>query len=208
MVITAHPDDAEFYLGGTLTKLGRAGVDIQLVACTDGDKGYYPFEDYKRNRKVRQAEQTEAAKVWHGRRPVFLGFPDGRLSVTEPLVRALEMQMESFSPDYVFAFDGRYPPRLSHRDHRRAGIAAENACYRYKKAGWLMRFSTNSANWYSDISDLWDEKYALLQVHASQFHGKRLDGVAAMVYDSAERDGQNANTTLAEGLRCEPNPGR
>ena len=41
-IVTAHPDDAEFFLGGTLTRLGAAGVDITLIVCTNGDKSFYP----------------------------------------------------------------------------------------------------------------------------------------------------------------------
>src|SRR5579871_345220 len=79
VIVTAHPDDAEFYLGGTLTKLGRAGARLSLMVCTDGDKGYYPFEDAARNRRVRREEQRTAAGMWNAAEVDFLGYPDGRL---------------------------------------------------------------------------------------------------------------------------------
>lgn len=202
-VVTAHPDDAEFYLGGTLTKLGRAGAEIQLIVCTDGDKGYYPFEDWQRNSRVRQAEQTAASQVWHGRVPVFLGFPDGRSQVNEPMVRAIQRELENFHPDYLLCFDGYFPTRLSHRDHRRAGRAAELAVRRSRLPVWICRFSSVAPNWYSNIEDEWDAKSELLAVHKSQFYGAKLDGIRSRVYDNAEREGQMGGLTLAEGMRVE-----
>src|ERR1700753_350344 len=54
-VVSAHPDDTEFFIGGTLTKLHEAGVKILIIVCTDGDKGYYPsfMTDADENRRVR-----------------------------------------------------------------------------------------------------------------------------------------------------------
>ncbi|RYG35520.1 PIG-L family deacetylase, partial [bacterium] len=81
LVVTAHPDDAEFYLGGTLPQLKASGAELSLVVCTDGDKSYYgPFTDVAYNRRVRREEQTAAAKRWGATDIVYLGFPDGRLT--------------------------------------------------------------------------------------------------------------------------------
>src|SRR6266852_5609743 len=43
LIVTAHPDDTEFYLGGTLLRLAEAGARLHLIVATDGDKGYYPL---------------------------------------------------------------------------------------------------------------------------------------------------------------------
>jgi hypothetical protein len=39
MVITAHPDDAEFGAAGTVATWTREGKKAVYVVCTDGDKG-------------------------------------------------------------------------------------------------------------------------------------------------------------------------
>ena len=39
MVITAHPDDAEFSFGGTVARLADAGAEVVYVVCTDGSQG-------------------------------------------------------------------------------------------------------------------------------------------------------------------------
>lgn len=202
LLVTAHPDDSEFYIGGTLVQLGRAGAEVTHVLCTDGDKAYYPFEDHEKNRRTRRAEQAEASGRWSVRELVYLGHPDGRLRVTDKLVDDLVAVMERVQPEFVLAFDGDYPPRFSHQDHRRAGEATERAVMKYGKAKWLMRFSTIAANYVRDITDDWPAKSELLAIHKSQFFGERLERVRGMVAGRAEEDGEAIGVPLGEGFRC------
>ena len=39
MVVTAHPDDAEWGCSATVAKWCRLGWDVIYVLCTDGSKG-------------------------------------------------------------------------------------------------------------------------------------------------------------------------
>ncbi len=201
LLITAHPDDSEFYIGGTLARLAPT-ASIHQIICTDGDKGYYPFEDHERNRKVRQQEARDALKAWNGAGISFLGFPDGRMTASQSLVDQIAKQIEDLKPDYVFAFDGDYPPRFSHRDHRRAGDASILAAKQAGFKGWLMLFSTLAPNYIVDVSDLWDQREKLLAIHKSQFFGERLEGVSNMVAGRAEEDGEMIGVTYGEGFRC------
>ena len=207
-VITAHPDDAEFYIGGTLLQLGRAGAVVQLIVTTDGDKSYYPFEDFQRNRRVRQEEQNEATRRWQGLPPIYLGFPDGRTRSSEAEVRGIQRELQRFQPDVVLAFDSAFPPRLSHGDHRFAGSAAEVAVERSGLPLWLLRYSTQAPNFWVDFSSLWDEKWALVLVHQSQFGQGRDKFVYRLIRGSAERHGKEMGVTLAEGFRGTWFPGR
>lgn len=209
MVVTAHPDDAEFFLSGVFAKLQRTKATIQLVVCTDGDKGYYPFGNFGQAAelaKVRRAEQTLACKTWGGLPPTFLGYPDGRLSMSKEVEDRLLDEMNKFRPDYILAFDGDYPPQVSHRDHRRSGLHAQAAAHRYGKAKWLMRFSTSSPNFIVDISDETDSIRKFVAIHESQFKGEKLNGVVNMILDSAMTDGEKGDFTFGVGLRCEPHP--
>lgn len=199
-IVTAHPDDAEFFLGGTLTRLGAAGAEVTLIVCTSGDKSYYPWENGRDLAKVREGEQLKAFGRWHGSWLYFLHFPDGRLRANGELKRRVLGLLQKAQPEYILAFDGEYPPRISHGDHRAAGEAVE-AIAGQTSAKWLMRFQTSAPNYAVDISDQWEEKKKLLAIHASQFAHK-LEGITNMVEDMAIRDGEFANTTYAEGLRC------
>jgi LmbE family N-acetylglucosaminyl deacetylase len=202
LLVTAHPDDSEFYIGGALTRLGKS-AEIHQVICTDGDKTYYwIFTNAAENRRVRRIEAKEALGKWGGKTLDFLGYPDGRLRVSDELVDKIVDKIRIYRPDYVFAFDPDYPPRVSHSDHRRAGEAAQAAVLKAGVPLWHMMFSTNAPNFFIDISDQWPDKEKLLQIHRSQFHGDRLEKVTNMVAYSAEKDGEALGTTYAEGFRC------
>ncbi|MCO5298118.1 MAG: PIG-L family deacetylase [Fimbriimonadaceae bacterium] len=201
LIVTAHPDDEEFYLGGLLARLHDGGADIQLVAMTDGDKGYYWFQDASANRRIRRAEQTEASAQTSVHTPVFLGFQDGRLRAGDREVAALRAQIRAYRPRWVLAFDSLYPPRFSHRDHRRAGAIAEEAV---KGTGtqWLMRFSTRAPNFVVDVTDQWEEHKRLVAIHKSQFYGERLERVTNLIESNLEDDGARIGTLLGVGFRC------
>ncbi|MBC8064669.1 MAG: PIG-L family deacetylase [Chlorobia bacterium] len=201
LIVTAHPDDSEFYVGGTLAKLRDAGAEIWQVIITEGDKSYYgPFTDAAKNREVRRKEALEAARSWGGKNLVILGYPDGRLKNSERLVQRLQVEFEKFQPDYVLAFDYDYPPRMSHKDHRIAGQAVSIAVEKATSVKWLMRFSTAYPNYVVDISDYWPEKETMLKIHKSQFGGKE-DRIVNMVEDRAVTDGEVIGTTYGEGFR-------
>lgn len=201
VVVTAHPDDAEFYVGGLLTRLAKSRAEVYLVVCTDGDKGYYPFEDAARNRAVRQREQRAAADVWKAADVIFLGFPDGRLKESEALVRAIERELRRIRPAYLFCFDAEYPPRIAHQDHRRSGSAAEIAATRANFRGWLCRFSTSAPNFAFDVSDAWQSKMDLVAMHRSQFYGERLTRIRAMIERRDSESGKWIGVEKAESVR-------
>jgi len=203
LVVTAHPDDSAFYIGGFLTKLGRSGAEIHQIICTDGDKGYYwIFADPAENRVIRRNEALEELHTWGGKDILFLGRSDGRLRADDSLVRKIRQRIDEVRPEYVICFDGDYPPRISHQDHRRSGEAAEEAVKGAPSVRWLMKFSTHAPNWICDISDLWDAEEALLKIHRSQFHGERLEMITNTVQNFAVDDGERIGVTYGEGFRC------
>lgn len=203
LVVTAHPDDSEFFIGGLLTKLAKTGAELHQVICTDGDKGYYLFfTDAAKNRVVRRQEALSASKAWHAQSLLMLGFPDRFLHPNPDVVARIQAEIERIKPQYILTFDGQYPPRASHQDHRRAGDATRMAAVKAHSAAWLMMFQTGAPNYVVDISDLWEDQKKLLQIHKSQFFGKHLDGVENMIEYSAEKDGSLIGVELGEGLRC------
>ena len=200
-IVTAHPDDAEFFLGGTLTRLSAAGADITLIVCTNGDKSFYPWEDGTKLGRIRQAEQREAFNHWHGSRLVFLAYPDGRLHPNDDVKARILAELQAARPDYILAFDPDFPPRISHGDHRSAG-ALVKAIAGQTTAKWLLMFQTIAENYTLDITDQWEEKTQLLAMHRSQFSGEKLARVTGFVEDMAIGYGEKINVTYGEGFRC------
>lgn len=134
MVVTAHPDDAEFGCSGTVAKWTAAGWDVVYVLCTDGSKGAsdrtVTAED---TAKVRRREQMAAAKVLGLADVVFLDHPDAYLEPTLELRKEIAREIRRYKPDVLITM---YPARaldggfgFGHPDHMAAGEAAMAAVF-------------------------------------------------------------------------------
>lgn len=201
VLVTAHPDDAEYYLGGTLLKLAQAKAKVWLVVCTDGDKAYYFWADMSSLRRTRRVEQAKAGKEWGALGVEFLGFPDGRLHANADVVSRLSQKLQELKPDYVLGFDGEYPPRASHGDHRAAGDATFKAA-KASGAKWLLLYSTIAPDYSIDVSNQWEERLKLLAIHESQFSGEKLKRVQDSITSDAMEAAGEGNASYVEPVRC------
>ena len=106
LVVGAHPDDAEWYAGGTIAGLAAQGAAITFVICTEGEKGSYdPAADPLALAAQRKQEQQAACDLLHVEQAVFLGHPDGALENSAALRRQLMTLYRQLRPDLLLAFD-------------------------------------------------------------------------------------------------------
>ncbi|MDP9441712.1 MAG: PIG-L family deacetylase [Actinomycetota bacterium] len=133
LVITAHPDDVDFGAGGTVAGWTDLGIEVSYCIVTDGDAGGFdPSIPRSEIPGIRRAEQEAAAEVLGVRDLHFLGYPDGRLTVSLGLRRALARVIRQVRPQRVVCsspqrnWDRIY---ASHPDHLAAGEAALCAVY-------------------------------------------------------------------------------
>jgi len=80
MVILAHPDDPEFFMGGTIAEWVQQGHEVSYLLLTKGQKGVSPeFPDATLLEQIRVREQRNG-KVGRSK----CGFPrfSGRISST------------------------------------------------------------------------------------------------------------------------------
>jgi LmbE family N-acetylglucosaminyl deacetylase len=204
LVITAHPDDSEFYMAGTLLRLNKAGAELRLVVATFGDKGFYPFSNPDPLARTRKEEQSEIAKVWGAKDVVFLGFPDGRLQNGPGLENAVKKQIEDFRPDTILTLESGHYRWASHSDHRRIGETVAKVgptCAGVKR---ILFAETGQRDLVVDITDLMERKFELLRMHKSQFdelgRGKK-DFVAGIIRGDAETAGKLIGVQYGEGFR-------
>jgi LmbE family N-acetylglucosaminyl deacetylase len=134
MVVSAHPDDAEFSAGGTVAALSRAGAEVVYVICTDGAQGGEdPGQKDKDLVAVRKREQRAAARVLGVSKVEFLGFRDGHLAPDLKLRRAIVAMIRKHKPEVVITHspvrDLEVPMPASHPDHLAAGEATFAAVY-------------------------------------------------------------------------------
>lgn len=185
LFILAHPDDAEFLCGGTVSLLAQEGRDLHYLLVTRGEKGSDdPTMTPERLATIREAEQRRAAQA-HGVGIVtFLdGFVDGEVVPSLQLRAALVRVIRSWRPDAIFTFDPWHHDEL-HPDHRAVGICALDAIasargrlyfpeqIREGLAPHHVRdvyyFSTDRPNHWVDITAVVEQKIAALRCHESQ----------------------------------------
>lgn len=184
LVVAAHPDDGEWYAGGTLAKLARAGAQITLVICTEGEKGSYdPDTNPLALAAQRKQEQQAANDCLRIAQVVYLGHPDGALENSPELRRQLTALYRRHRPELLLAFDPWKRYEL-HPDHLAAGRAAVEARLaarmplfdpQTRAQGWiawtipeLWLFNPEAPNHRVDVSDTFALKLQALRLHASQ----------------------------------------
>ena len=190
LVIVAHPDDVDFGAAGTIAQWTDAGIDVRYCIVTNGDAGGSdPSISRADMGRLRQAEQTAAAKQVGVTELTFLGYPDGRVEATLELRKDLSRVIRMVRPDRVVCPSAeRNYTRIgtSHPDHRAVGSAALDAVYpdsrnqfafpellaEEKLEPWTVREVWISASpqptRYVDITDTFPRKMAALRSHASQ----------------------------------------
>ena len=190
LVVTAHPDDVDFGAAGTVATWTKAGIEVTYCIVTDGDAGGFD-PDVPRSAigGIRQAEQRAAAAEVGVTDVRFLGYPDGRLTVSLDLRRDISRVIREVRPQRVLT---QSPERnyqriyASHPDHLATGEATLCAVYPDSRnpfahpdiadleawtvgETWLMA-SPELAH-VVDVTDVYDRKFAALQCHASQLPG-------------------------------------
>ncbi|MCP4747966.1 MAG: PIG-L family deacetylase [Desulfobacteraceae bacterium] len=185
LVITAHPDDAEFGASGTIARWIRDGKSACYVICTSGDKGASDRTiDPQDLIKIREDEQRAAAKVLGVREVVFLRYPDQHLEDTPEFRKHIVEMIRLFRPHTVVSTDP-YRRYLWHRDHRIMGQVVMDAVFPFArdhmaypdfiesglephKVREVYYFGAEDINYYSDISDDFHIKAKALSCHESQ----------------------------------------
>jgi LmbE family N-acetylglucosaminyl deacetylase len=126
--VYAHPDDGEFFAGGSLAKWAAAGHRVVAICASDGALGTKRLDSSPNDLgAIRARELAAALAVLGGELPIMLGFPDGFLRDHAAALRErLIYQFRSLRPDRVITFDPfkRYE---IHPDHATVGRMASEA---------------------------------------------------------------------------------
>jgi LmbE family N-acetylglucosaminyl deacetylase len=194
LVVTAHPDDVDFGAAGTVALWTDQGIAVTYCVITDGDAGGHdPSVDRSEIPAIRRAEQEAAAKEVGVTDVVWLGYPDGRLTVTMDLRWDISKVIRRVRPDRVVC---QWSERnwksvfASHPDHLAAGEATmcavypdarnpfafldlpgEHAAPHIVDEVWIM--ASSNPDTYVDVTDTFDRKVAALRRHVSQMDPDR-----------------------------------
>jgi LmbE family N-acetylglucosaminyl deacetylase len=217
MVVTAHPDDAEFGAGGTVAKLAKEGCEITYVIVTNGDKGSSDrMMTPERLAAIRADEQRNAARTLGVARVEFLGYHDGEVEDTREVRREVTRHIRRWRPDLLICQNPHrtYNLGASHRDHRIVGGVALDCVYPLArdhmafpellpelephKIGQVYVMQWQNPQLIIDISDVIDLKLRALACHASQF--KDFKTVEARVRQRSAELGKSQGYAHAEAF--------
>lgn len=189
LVVLAHPDDPEFFCGGTLALWAEQGSWISYCLLTRGDKGDEHGSDPSELAATRELEQRAAAQVLGVAEVTFLNYPDGYLVPDLELRREVVRAIRKVKPTVVVTCDptnffpnDRY---INHPDHRAAGQVTLDAVF--PAAGSRMFFPEllveglephkvsqvyvampQTPNTVIDVTAMFERKVEALRRHASQ----------------------------------------
>ena len=106
LVISPHPDDAEYGVAGTVARWTREGKKVVYVVCTNGDKGTTnPDMKPEDLVEIRKKEQLAAADVLGVSEVIFLGLPDQGLEETPQFRKQIVRLIRQYRPEIVVTAD-------------------------------------------------------------------------------------------------------
>lgn len=186
LVILAHPDDPEFFLGATIAYWTSLGHEVEYLLLTRGERGVSPaFPGGVNLIENRMREQANAARVLGVHKVSYLSQEDGYLEPGMALRRDVVAKIREAKPDIVVSCDplNVYSgTHLNHPDHRAAGQVVLDASFpavgnpsffpevqvsatRVREV-WLSL--TNDPNVELDVSSFWEQRKTALLEHVSQ----------------------------------------
>jgi len=189
LVILAHPDDPEFFLGASIRRWTKLGHQVSYLLLTRGDKGGKKDTIPEILKMTREIEQKAAAKALGVETVQFMDNPDGYLTPSIDLRKEIVKVIRKIRPDVIVTGDptNYYPRRgsINHPDHRAAGQVVVDAVF--PAAGNYLYFPEileeglepvnikelwltmpSNPNLTLDVTAYWEDKITALHCHASQ----------------------------------------
>ncbi len=201
LVVIAHPDDESFFAAGTIAKAVDAGVHVEIVCGTRGERGTTGgLTSIEELPQVREAELREAARVIGVRELHFLPYEDQQLqsAPVEKMRHELVAAIRRGRPQVVFTFDPNGANR--HPDHIAISRFVSDAVPAAADARWYPEtgpahqverllwtppvpafelaetpelWNRPGIDFVIDIAGVWQKKQAALSAHRTQLAGIR-----------------------------------
>ena len=183
LVFTAHPDDAELSMGGTIARFTSQGLKVGIIDLTKGEMST------RGNLKTRANETAAASGILDVKVRENLGLMDGNISVSENSIKKIVLQIRKYKPKIVFApyFNDRHPDHIDastlvKRAVFKAGLEkfkttksgkSQNP-FRPKRIFYYMQTYLFQPSIIVDISKHFETKMKAVQAFKSQFHNPSL----------------------------------
>lgn len=184
IAIGAHPDDCEYYFGGTAAKLAARGHRVKFVSVTNGDAGHH-VESGEALVERRRQEAREAARRLGIADSEVLDNHDGLFLPSLESRQEIIRLIRRWQAGIVLT----HRPHDYHPDHRYTGQLVQDSAYlvlvpnicpdtpvlrRNPVFLYLEDDFTKPAPFSPDIvvniDDAWEKKLDALDAHVSQFY--------------------------------------
>ena len=225
MIVSPHPDDAEFGIAGTVARWTADGRRVIYILCTDGDKGTSDRSlTPDRLAAIRQDEQRAAADVLGVSEVLFLGYPDQGLEETDAFRKHIVKLIRTYRPRTMATTDP-YRRYLWHRDHRIVGQVVMDAVFPYArdhmaypdllaeglephKVREIFFWAAEDINFRSDITKTFGTKLKALLCHKSQMiEFKHIPDMEKYLRQRCQENAEGEKYELAEAFHRVALPG-
>jgi bacillithiol biosynthesis deacetylase BshB1 len=173
LAVSAHPDDCELFMGGTLLKMKELKYKIGICDLSKGENSTYGSVDTR-------LEEIKNASVMLGLdERITLDIEDGNIKNNlENRLKVIEV-IRKLRPRLVFSF---YTQKMRHPDHYHCGQLVSECCF----YSGLERIKTNSSafrpdmfvgfpelifqspTFVVDITDFWQQRQKVIECYSSQ----------------------------------------
>ncbi len=220
LVVTPHPDDAEFWAGGTIARWVKEGATVHYVLCTDGDKGTSdPTVNPQDLAAQREQEQRDAAAALGAEAVVALHHLDGELEDTSDFRKELVRQIRLVRPDVVMCPEPYRKNLAWHRDHRITGQVTLDAVFpcardhlhfvelwrdeglEPHKTATILFWGTEQADTSIDITGSMDAKIKAVAAHTSQMNGRSPSEIEEFIKERAQLSEGGSGKEFVEEFR-------
>ena len=213
LVFGPHADDIEIGLGGTVARHAAEGHTVGLCDLTEAELSS------NGTREQRRAEAAAAARVLGALWRENLGWPDGGIGATPPLIRSAVDMIRRHRPRTLAVpyWDDRHPDHVA-ASHVLRAAAFTSGLRRYVteadpwRPDWVAYYFINDAaapSFVVDVSAHYHQKRDALACYASQFTPVEDGAVATRLTASTFRQliesrdaqfGALAGVAFAEGV--------
>ncbi len=220
LVVIPHPDDAEFWCGGTVAKWASEGASVHYLLCTDGGKGASDRQVAAEElAAMRRDEQQRAVVILGIKDVVMLGHPDGELEDTQEFRKELVRQVRRVRPEVVICPEPYRRNLAWHRDHRITGQVTLDAVFpcardhlhfedlwdreglEPHKTGTVLFWGAEEPDTYVDVSNFIKKKTEAVLAHKSQMKNHTQEEVEEFVKEWAKTAGVDQGYQYTEAYR-------
>jgi len=213
LVVTAHPDDADVFFGGTMSLLRADKKKVFVLVMTNGARGSRENHISEEDLAImRIEEQRRALKAYGVPANHFntLNYKDGEAQNSMELIGNIAYIIRKFKPDIVLTHNpNSYFSKsftnsvyhVNHKDHRTCGISTMDAVYPFSRdrsffvehaneglephivKAIMFTGTPEQINTKIDISKVINKKKKGMNEHKSQFDKKTIEEILSHFKD-------------------------